>query len=270
MDVRTFRQALRRRWYLLAAVLVLTLGATAFAVTSTGPSYKAEGSVLLFPPTATIRSGTTVETQGNPYLMLGGLSQARDIVIRSLTDGKAREDFEVSQPNADFEAVPDFTTSGPIILFIVKATTSDEAVAALDYVMDQVPPTLRELQSSLDLDESAYITSMSVTADQSASTVRKGQIRTGLVVGAGVLILGLLLIGLVDGLLLGRAARAADREEPEEQEKPDEPDAGATPTRGPIPTVPVEPARRPHADDPLEDGPRQLEAEADPSRSGTR
>lgn len=205
MELRTFWRSLVRRWYLTIPVVLLAAAATAFAVVETGPTYKSQASVLLFPPASTVKAGQTDETQGNPYLMLAGLTQARDVVIRSMTSRAADEEFAKHAPGASYKALTDFTTSGPIILLIVEAPTRQESVDGLAYLVDQVPPTLIDLQSSLKVDRTDYITSMPITQDKTATPVYKSQIRLGIVTAAGVLGIGLLLVGFVDGVLLARA-----------------------------------------------------------------
>lgn len=211
MELNAFWAALLRRWYLTVAGVALAIAITALMVVRIGPTYKAEGALLLFPPTTTIKNGTTVETQGNPYLMLGGLSQARDIVIRSLDSRSAKKQFEEQEPLATYEVTPDFSTSGPIIVIDVSAPSQSAAVAGLKTVMSTVPGTLKALQSGLDLPQSAYITSRKLTADTIPEVVRSGQIRSGIVVGVVVMALTLFLLALLDGLLESRPSKGTRR-----------------------------------------------------------
>lgn len=205
MDMNVFWAALRSRWYLTVLGVLIAAAITALAVIRIGPTYEAEGSMLLFPPTTTIKNGTTLETQGNPYLMLGGLSQARDIVIRTLESRTATAEFTEQEPLATYEVTPDFSTSGPILVLTVSAPSPDAAASGLSRLMSNVPGTLEQLQSGLDLPKAAYITSRTLTADVKPAVVRSGQIRSGIVAGAVVLGGMLFLLGLVDGLLKTRA-----------------------------------------------------------------
>lgn len=207
MRLTDFWATLLRRWYLGLAVLALTVGGTLYVVDKVGPTYEADGSVLVFPPVATVQRETELQAQGNPYLVLNGVSQARDIVIRTLTSKSTLDEVANEFPGSTFEATPDFTNSAPIILITAEAGSSADATAVLATVMDRVPKILVDLQSGLDLPSQAEITSRPLVADAEPDPVYSGQIRAGLVAGVVALGLGLLLIGLLDGLLAGRAAK---------------------------------------------------------------
>ena len=85
-------RSLRRRWYLVLALAVLTVGATFLVAQRTGETYEATGTVLVFPPSQT--EGPTGDmSEENPYLSLGGVGQARDVVVRALTSKKVGDEF---------------------------------------------------------------------------------------------------------------------------------------------------------------------------------
>jgi predicted secreted protein len=173
-------------------------------LSAVGPSYDARASVLLFPPTS---NGDDLEGQtrsGNPYLELGGLNTARDIVIRTLTSQSARDTLEASHPNADYALAPDATSSGPIVNVEVSASSAQEALAALRDLVDEFPPALSELQTGIGLSPAESITARILTIDGRAKTVHKSQVRAGIVSVAGVIVLALALIALIDGLLAYR------------------------------------------------------------------
>ena len=223
MDLKAFWTTLLRRWYFVVVALMLTAASTYFVVDEVGPTYQAKGAVLLFPPVTTVREGVRTDTVGNPYLMLGGLTLVRDIVIRAMTAQTSqaelcrvsndpayeamRRDLCKPNPSITYQAVPDFTNSAPIILVTVDADSSTNAVAALNAVMGRVPVVLRELQAGLKLESSAVITSTPLVSDAKPEAVHKSQIRAGIVAAAGTFGFGLLIIGFVDGLLAARRVR---------------------------------------------------------------
>ncbi len=211
MELNAFWTALLRRWYLTVGGGVLAVALTVFIVGQIGPTYKAEGTVLMFPPATTIQNGTTVETQGNPYLLLGGLSQARDIVLRTMKSKTISDAFTKRQPNAEYTVNPDFTTSGPIIVIDVTSHSSTDSVKGLADAVNTVPGVLNSMQSGLGLPASGYITSRVLTVDTKPQVVRSSQIRSGIVVGALVLLVTLLLLALLDGLLEARKERSRQR-----------------------------------------------------------
>lgn len=223
MQLTIFWAALVRRWYLVLVALACTVVVTVLVVNRVGPTYQATGSVLLLPPMTTVRQGTNLQTDGNPYLMLGGLNQARDIVIRAVQSKATRE--EVCQSRADpgyeemrtqlcgqdptvsYEVTQDYTTNAPIVVITVDAKSPRNAVTGELAMMERVPKALVDLQAELQLKSEATITSKVLITDKAPDVVRKTQIRAGIVAAAGTLSVTLLLIGLFDGLVAVRRAR---------------------------------------------------------------
>lgn len=204
MELKVFWRALGRRWYLTLAIVALAVAATYVVVGRVGPTYEAAGSTLVFPPAASTKSDEGVKTAGNPYLDLAGVSQARDIVIRTLTSKSVRDEWGEEFPGMSYEATPDFTNSAPIILFTIEGGTSAGSVAGLQALMERVPDVLDQLQAGLGLTAQDEVTAMPLTQDEVPETVRKSQIRAGILAATVVVALGLLLLALVDSLLMNR------------------------------------------------------------------
>lgn len=223
MQLKFFWAALLRRWYLVLVALALTAAATVLVVSKVGPTYQAVGAVMLFPPVTTVQQGNNMRTDGNPYLMLSGLNQARDIVMRVVSSKATREeicqarlapDYEAmrtalcqEEPTVSYEITPDYTNNAPVILITVDAKSASNAVTGELVMMDQVPKALIDLQSRLGLAKESTITSMPIQTDRKPDVVRKYQIRAGIVTAAASLTVALLLIGLFDGLAAIRRAR---------------------------------------------------------------
>jgi hypothetical protein len=224
VQLKAFWATLMRRWYLLLLALACTALATFFTVDNVGPTYEAKGAVLFMPPVTSVQKGD--HPIGNPYLMLDGLSQIRDIVIRALQAQTTHDELcqkrgdaayeamrqglcKENNPDVTYEAAGDFTNRAPIIIVTVDADTPADAVIALGAVTNRVPEILTSLQAGLKLGANAEITSTLLVADKEPEIVRKSQIRAGIVAGAGTLGLCLLMIGLFDGLLTSRRSKSA-------------------------------------------------------------
>lgn len=224
MQLSEFWSALRRRWYLVLVAVLVAAGASVLAVYLVGPTYKAQSAVLMLPPGTTVQQATPGSADGNPYLSLGSVSQARDVVVRALTASTTHEelcrttgsaDYQTmlagmckSDPTVTYAATPDFTSSAPMVLITIEADTPRNAIVALQAVSDLVPGTLLRLQEDLNLRPRALITSTPVVMDETPKPAHKAQIRASIAAGAAALGLSLLAIGLVDGLLLSRRPRS--------------------------------------------------------------
>jgi hypothetical protein len=204
MEMSVLWGSLRRRWYLVLALLVLTLGAMYVVSQRVGKVYEATGTVLVYPPSqSSMPDGSS--TQENPYLTLSGVNQARDVVVRALTSKKVSDEFGKTYPlGTSFEIVPDYTNSAPIILFTVEASDPKVATDALESLVSLVPVELGDLQAGLDLPEAERVASTVLTQDETPQATNKAMIRSAILAGAGVSGAGLMLIALVDSLLLGR------------------------------------------------------------------
>ena len=217
MELGVFWRSLRQRWYLVLALVVVTCGATYLVAQRVGPTYEATGTVLVFPPSQA-EDPTGQLSQENPYLSLGGVGQARDVVVRALTAKKVSDEFgKEYPPGTGYEIVPDYTNSAPIILFTVEAAAPDDATSALDFLMGRVPAELEKLQAGLDLPRDQQVTSVTLTQDEKPATTHKAMIRAGIMTGAVLAGAGLLLIALVDGLLASRR-RGRNPEDAEDAE----------------------------------------------------
>ncbi|MFD7077403.1 hypothetical protein ACFV9G_24555 [Nocardioides sp. NPDC059952] len=216
MELSAVWGALARRWYLVIVTLGLTVVAVVVMMGRVGPSYTAQGTLLLFPPDGTTKAGEKIE--GNPYLSLGGLNPARDILIRAMTSKTARAELEESHPDVSYEMYADMAVSGPIVVVDVTGASEEDTIGALNDLFEAAPGVLVGLQSDLGIKRREYLSIQTLTIDETAEKVTKDQLRAGIVGGAGVLVAGLLGIGLLDGLLLsrGRGGRRREEDEPHE------------------------------------------------------
>lgn len=188
-------QALKRRWYLVVAALLVTVATVAGLMALVPADYETSASVVLVPPESTL--GDT----GNPYLFLGGLDQLVDVVARSMNDGLARSTIEdATPPGAAFTATADFTTSAPIILATAEASTPQQAADLLNVVVEQVARNLSQLQGDVGVPSKALIGSQ-VVARNDPEALQKPRLRKVAVAGIAVLMLSLLLIALLDSVL---------------------------------------------------------------------
>lgn len=208
MYLKDLMGSLLRRWYLFLVALALTAGACVEVVHMVGPTYEQSASVVLLPP----KSPT--DQDSNRYLDLGSLSQAVDVLVRSLQSDATHEQVVPTPGSGDYGVAPDPTTSAPIAVITVTAKTPGAAATILAAVLAQVPKNLTALQSNLNIDADARITSIVVAQDQRPRMMVKPQLRAGAAASVVVLAGLALLIGAADGLLLrrrrGRGLRPVD------------------------------------------------------------
>lgn len=190
-----------RRWYLVLAGLVLT-GLLCWAGSQlVPPSYDARGSMVLMPPSA------NVGEDGNPYLQLGGMSEALDVLVRQSNAPAIRDRVLEEYSSASYTIEPDRSTSGSIVVVQATAETETESLALLERSMETLPATLTRMQDELAVTPHQRIDIMPVVVDAEAALNSKQTLQALAVAVVAGLSGTFLLTGLADGLLLSRRAR---------------------------------------------------------------
>ena len=201
MQLRTVLASVARRWYVVVAGILVT-GLLCLAVQTTAPEkYKSQASLVLMP------SSQSIGDAGNPYLYLGGMSEALDILIRKITSQPVRERLLANYGSATYVAEPDRGTSGAILVITATADNPEETTALLKAVMDETPRSLNDMQEALNVAVPARITTMSLLVDREAVPEVKARTQLVLISAAGGITLTLVLSVLLDGLLMTRARR---------------------------------------------------------------
>ncbi len=205
MNARTVLAGLWRRWYVTLAGILLTAGLGWYALQSVSPTYERSATVVLIPGTATVTEGD------NPFLYLGGLTQARDVLVRSLAAPEVREPILQANPGGDFSAAAATGTGGPFVVLTTTSGNAAQSLAILEDALAAVPTTLDQLQDEIGAPEDSRITTLTLTVDRQPTASQRQRLRlTGVAVAAGLLATTLG-ASLIDGLLGARATRRSAR-----------------------------------------------------------
>ncbi|MDT9592544.1 hypothetical protein RDV89_05660 [Nocardioides zeae] len=209
MDLTTVLRMLARRWYVAVVAVALAGVATLTAAGSVPTTTTAGASVLLLPPASSLGE------DGNPYLYLGGLGQAADVLVARLDSEDVAGPVRERHPDVEIVVTRDTTTTGPILLVTATATDASTVGPAVEDVLATVPDQLRSLQDSLGVPEGSVITSTTLTDVDLAPADTSARTRAGLAAGAVGLGAAVLLTCGVDLLLMRRrrGAAASDRED---------------------------------------------------------
>lgn len=194
-------RGLVRRWYVLLPGLLITASIALGAWFAVPPGYNRSAAQLMIPGQSSIPDG------GNPYLYLGGLSPAADVLVRALGSENVLNDVIAEHPGIEIEISRDTTTAGPIILIAVTASNDATAEDVLTMLVDRTATILDEIQSVEDIPEATRMTVIPVTVDEQSTEQPRGRFLAA--AGAGIVgtVLTLLIASLVDG-----SSRRRDRE----------------------------------------------------------
>lgn len=209
MRFRETVSSLIRRWYVLLLGLLLTAGLCWVVQEYVPATYEAKASQVLMPPSA------TVGESGNPYLYLGGMSQALDVLIRHVSASEVTKPVLAAFPDTQYSVQADRNTSGSILVISASGSTPEGTLGVLEAAMDEIPVALKGMQDELAIAEGLRISVRTVVVDEQASKNDQSQSRL-MILAAGAGIFGtILLTSTVDGLLRGRKkARHTDGEPP--------------------------------------------------------
>lgn len=198
MRVRETVGSLLRRWYIVLFGLLLT-SAMCWVVQERVPAtYEAKGSMVLMPPSA------TVGTEGNPYLYLGGMSEALDVLIRHVTAAETVKRVLDDFPDTTYSVQADRSTSGSIVVVSAAGATAEDTLGVLQAALDKVPAALTGMQDELSIADKLRINVRTVVVDNQATKDDQTQTRM-MMLAAGAGVVGTLLFtAMGDGFLRGR------------------------------------------------------------------
>ncbi|WP_157683357.1 hypothetical protein [Microlunatus soli] len=155
-------------------------------------------------------TGSLPPGENNPYLYLGGLVQATEVVARVAASNDAVSAIVDEHPGTQITVVRDPSTSGPVILITVMANSDQVAADAIDKVVAQTPVELARLQDTKSIQAKNRISVRTLTVDQQPTLEqRKRLVATGGAT-AGIVAVSLLLASLLDGLLMRRRRKVGN------------------------------------------------------------
>jgi hypothetical protein len=164
-------------------------------------TYEASSYVLLLPPTVTINSDGSTSIGDNPYLALGGLQPAVDVLARSMLDATTAQSLKNAGITSKYNVVRDLTTDGPVLIITTDDTTSVQTLVANAAVVKRLAPTMQALQKAQNVRPDAYVTVENLSIAKKATTVLKTELRAVLIAVVAGLVLTVLAASLLDGMI---------------------------------------------------------------------
>ncbi|MET0887412.1 MAG: hypothetical protein ABWX92_13280 [Mycetocola sp.] len=205
MDKPALIGVARRRWYILAVGLIVSLGLAYGGTLASPPHFSARALVMLLP------SQATVGPNGNPFLDLSGLDLPARVVVSSLTSTSTRDAVGEEYPDIDYAVSIEESTRGPVIALDVTGPTEVATLEALPYLMQQSRATLEGLQAEVEAPPNATIRSMVLAQDRSATEERGGTLRLAIAGFVAGLVATLFAASAIDGRSRQRRARGFEQ-----------------------------------------------------------
>ncbi|WP_167042563.1 hypothetical protein [Salinibacterium sp. ZJ454] len=242
-------RGLLRRWYIVFPGILLAAAAAAGAWYVISPGYERSATQLLLPGADSLPEGA------NPYLFLGGLVPAADVLVRAIGSENVLNEVVEEHPGVEIEITRDITTAGPVILIVVTAGSDAAAEEVLGLLVERTETTLEQLQKVESIAVENRVTVLPLTVDTQSVPQQRTRMLATAGAGLGGVVLTLLLAGLVDGLSTHRRRHATPpRDEPTDVTPTDIAPADVATNRDELtpvaPTAGVPTADAPKATDP--------------------
>ncbi|MCU1441887.1 MAG: hypothetical protein JWQ59_37 [Cryobacterium sp.] len=230
MDLVEILRAAGRRWYVLVAGILVTLGLALIVLRLVPVAYEVKSSILLLPP------NSAVTATGNPFLSLGGLEIVSGVLAKSLTDSETVEGIVPPGSRAEYTVAEDVSVSGSVLEIAVSDDSARGAFAILNAVVDVASTRLEQLQDAVNASRESQVRLMVITNNNTAELNIAPLARALIVVVAAALVLTFLLAVSIDAL----ARRRAARNNAPEKELVSKEDSG----QSPVARAPRKPAHR--------------------------
>lgn len=201
-------RGLLRRWYLVVPGIILTALITVGAWSTITPGYYRSSTQLLLPGANSVPEGA------NPYLFLGGLAPAADVLVRALGSQNVLNEMAQEHPGVEIKITRDTTTAGPIIVTAVTARSDQDAKDVLGLLVDRTSTVLADFQQAEKIPTQNRMTVIPVTIDNQSVLQQRTRYLGAAGAAIGGLVLTLFIAGLVDGLAQQRKRRKASPAEP--------------------------------------------------------
>jgi len=201
VNVADMMGALGRRWYVLVAGLIIAGLAAYGAWTLVKVEYTRTATQLMLPGPGTIPDNA------NPFLFVGGLSQAADVLVRKMGSPDVLSQVEDAYPDVEIVITRDPLSSGPVILASVTSPSDADAEAVIDDLLELTGSTLLDIQRTQGIPSTDRISLVTLTTDDEGLVEQKTRLVASGIAGAGTVALTLLMVALIDGLARSRSQR---------------------------------------------------------------
>ncbi|QAY61964.1 hypothetical protein ET495_00085 [Xylanimonas allomyrinae] len=203
MNTTEILRGILRRWYIVAIGLVVSVAGSVVVWNTVPPTYERSASLLLMPGADLLPEGAS-----NPYLYLGSLSTAADILARASAEGLI-SDLQHEFPGAEFTIGRDYSTSAPVVSVQVEAPTDGAAAAGVDRAMAGITSTLGAMQDESNIASSERISVQTLYVDGDGTVKQRTRMTALAATGVAVMSLSVVLAALVDAMILRSRRKTA-------------------------------------------------------------
>lgn len=221
MNLAETLRGLLRRWYIVVPGLIAAIAVAVGAWNMVKPGYERTATQLLIP------GQLSLPENANPFLFLGGLSNAADVLVRAVGSERVINDILEDEQGVEVEVTRDGSTSGPVILITVTAPSDAQAASVVATLVERTSTELEALQDTERIPAGNRITVMPITIDDTGTLQQRDRLVA--TVGAGILVAVITVIAasFVDGLARQKRRRPSSEDPDADAEEDEDADAEA-------------------------------------------
>lgn len=197
-----------RRWYVVVSALVVTVVVAYTVMQSVAPSYRAEGSVLLYAPS----SGDDPTEVVNPFRSFdSSTSVLAAVMVQVMNDPSVRNSVGLAGGRPDY--VVGLANDGTPVI-VMRGTDTDEALAleTVHLATDALQQELERRQSDAGAPDEVRIRAIVLTDPDDADLLVGDRIRAFIVVLAIGVAASISMAFLAEGIAQSNRRRAADQQ----------------------------------------------------------
>ncbi|MCU7726413.1 hypothetical protein ODJ79_22005 [Actinoplanes sp. KI2] len=211
MDLGEILRVMRKRWYLMAPIMVLTVALTALAYFLLPTKYESTSTVsLLTAERASIisKSGNT-----NPYLTFDtSLVATADFLSRSLSSKGAQEDLKKLGVGQEYTVALADNAQGPFITITVDGNNESQVLHSTTVLTDYAGQKLEEIQKASGVKPEDMIRLTTIVPPQTPDALIKNKLQVVIAIAGAGTAAAFMLTFVTEGLARSRhAAGSAGR-----------------------------------------------------------
>jgi capsular polysaccharide biosynthesis protein len=255
MDLGEILRVMRKRWYLMAPIMGLTIALTALAYLVLPTKYESTSTVsLLTAERASIisKSGNT-----NPYLTFDtSLVATADFLSRSLSSKGAQLELKSLGVDEEYTVALADNAQGPFISIVVDGDNKAQVLHSTTVLTDYAGSKLEDIQKASGVKPEDMIRLTTIIPPQQPEALVKSKLQIVIAVAGAGTALAFITTFVTEGLARSRRANATPAGA-----------AAAVVSAGPVAAAPVAPA--PMAPAPVATAPVSASSAPPPKRNGT-
>jgi capsular polysaccharide biosynthesis protein len=203
MDLGEILRVMRRRWYLMAPVMALTIAATALAYLFLPTSYESTATVSLL--TAKRASILNKEGNTNPYLTFdASLVATADFLSRSLSSKGAQEELKGLGVTEEYTVALADNAQGPFISIVVTGDDEAQVLSSTSTITGFAARKLTEIQKASGVVPDDMVRLTTIIPPQKPEELVKDKLQLVIAVAGAGTALAFMLTFITEGLARSR------------------------------------------------------------------